>query len=186
MCDDSDIVDVESYILQKNAGCYDRIVKPTIFENVWNSDTLFLYKNERAGVGAIPDALPKFPDQIVIIPAKGFPDRDEASLYNLPLSTQMAMTAVQVVFQEKMESFSGVPGVRSIIRGDGFAVPNHPHIVMFPALRGESTAYTEPTRPSFTEPEVREKLIRNTLQNLALTAEERSKLDDMIAGIVDF
>ena len=84
-----------------------------------------------------------------------------------------------------MESFSGVPGVRGIIRGDGFAVPNHPHIVMFPALRGESTAHTEPNRPNFAEPEVREKLIRDTLQNLAPTAAERSELDSIIARVVD-
>ena len=96
---------------------------------------------------AMPDGFPKFPDQIVIIPAAGFPDRDTASFHDLPLSTQMAMIAVQAAFQKKMESFSGVPGVRGIIRVDGFAVPNHPHIVMFPGLRGESTAYTEPTRP---------------------------------------
>ena len=95
------------------------------------------------------------------------------------------MIAVQAAFQKKMESFSGVPCVRGIIRGDGFAVPNHPHIVMFPALRGESTAYTEPPRLNFTEPGIREQLIRNTLQNLALTVAERGEIDSIIARVVD-
>ena len=56
---------------------------------------------------------------------------------------------------------------------------------MFPALRGESTAYTEPPRLNFTEPGIREQLIRNTLQNLALTVAERGEIDSIIARVVD-
>ena len=106
----------------------------------------------------------------------GFPDRDNASFSDLSLTTQLALTCLVSVMDRKMRDFSGVPGVRAIARTDGFVVPDHPHIVMFPALRGESDAYTKPSR--FTDEAVRKKLVQNTLRNLALTANEKVELDE--------
>ena len=155
----------------------------TVFEEIWNSDTPFIYRNETLGVGALPDAFPKFPDQVVIIPAAGFPDREQTSVSDLLPVTQLALAALEAAIQRKMEHFSGVPGVRGIVRKDGFAVPHHPHIVMFPALRGESTAYTEPPRPAFTGKAVRKQLVARTLENLRLTPEEVGCLDILLARI---
>ena len=159
---------------------------PTIFERVWSDpNSSFLYKSEAedeaASVGIVVDAFPKFPEQVVLIPAQGFPERDEASFSDLPLATQLALSALQSAMDKKMSSFSGVPTVRAIARVDGFAVPNHPHIVMFPALRGESGAYTEPSR--FTDEAIRQHLVEQTTKNLALTAEETDALDEMLQRI---
>lgn len=149
----------------------------TVFETVWADDTSpFLYKSDSLGVGVVADTFPKFPDQVVIIPATGFPDRDNASFSDLSLTTQLALTCLVSVMDRKMRDFSGVPGVRAIARTDGFVVPDHPHIVMFPALRGESDAYTKPSL--FTDEAVRKKLVQNTLRNLALTANEKVELDE--------
>ena len=151
----------------------------TVFERVWkDTSTHFIYKNETAGVGIIPDAFPKFPDQVVLIPAEGQPANNEASLSDLPHSTYLALACLQSVIGRKMEYF---PGVRAITRVDGFAVPNHPHIVMFPALRGESDAYTRPSR--FSDPNVRRILVERTMQNLALSEEEVESIDTLLADL---
>lgn len=138
-----------------------------------------LYECELGAI--LPDAFPKFPDQIVIVAKHALHDRPEASLADLPLTAQCAMSIMAAAMQRKMETFSGVPGVRGIQRVDGFAVPNHPHIGMFPALRGESGAFTEPSR--FNDDETRRILIERTLRNLALTPEEKQTLDTEIAKI---
>ena len=154
----------------------------TVFERVWSdSASPFLYKNEVTGVGIVADTFPKFPEQVVLIPAQGFPERDEATLSDLPLATQLALAALQSVMDKKMRSFSGVPTARAIARVDGYVVPNHPHIVMFPALRGESGAYTEASR--FTDEEIRALLVERTMQNLALTPSEIDELNEMLRRI---
>lgn len=160
-------------------------MKQTVFEGVWqNPKSPFIIKNEEFGVGVVADAFPKFPDQVVIIPAEGFPERETASLCDLDSRTYFALCALQRVMQRKMESFSGIKGgVRGIARVDGYAVPNHPHIVMFPALRGESVDYTNPTRTQLTSPGVREHLIAQTVADLSLTARETDELDQMFARI---
>ena len=153
----------------------------TALERVWlNPDEQPIYRSNKHGVGIYPDAFPKFPDQVLIMPARGFPERQFASLHDLDLHTQLALTVLQTIVQRRMESFSGVDGVRGIVRVDGFAVPNHPHIVMFPGLRGESSDYTQPPRPQFEGAEVRQKLIEATLRNLCLTAEQMAELDELL------
>lgn len=82
---------------------------------------------------------------------------------------------------QKMRGFSGVPSVMPITRIDGFAVTNHPHIVMFPALRGESGAYTEPSR--FQDSTTRRVLVERTLRNLSLTELEIADLDEKLERI---
>lgn len=154
----------------------------TIFERVWTDPASpFLYKNEVAGVGIVADVFPKFPDQVVLVPAQGFPEREEASLSDLPFATQLALAALQSAMDKKMRSFSGVPAVRGVARVDGYVVPNHPHIVMFPALRGESGAYTEASR--FTDEEIRALLVERTMQNLALTPSEIDELNEKLRRI---
>lgn len=138
-----------------------------------------LYECEFGAI--LPDAFPKFPDQVVIVPRHALQSAVEASLADLPLANQLAITVMAAAMQRKMSSFSGIPGVRGIQRVDGYAVPNHPHISMFPALRGESGAYTEPSR--FSDDQTRRMLIERTLQNLALNPAEKQSLDAEIALI---
>jgi hypothetical protein len=157
---------------------------PTVFELGWTDpDAPWLYKNEQYGVGIIADKFPKLPDQIVIVPAEGIHDKEFASLADLPHEVFFALAALQRFMIRKMEQYSGIEGVRAISRVDGFAVPNHPHIVMFPALRGESVAFTEPSRKEFKEDNIRRVLVQKTCVNLALTAEEKTELDQEIAEI---
>ena len=131
----------------------------------------------------LADISPKLPHQIVIIPAIGFAERDSASLHDLDLRTQLAIRALETTMQKKMETFSGISGVRGIIRGDGYAIPNHPHTVMFPALRGESIIYTEPPRPAFTDEPTRRLLVERTVRNLALSRDEAGQLDTILGNI---
>ena len=156
----------------------------TIFEKSWqNPDSPFLYKNEEAGVGILADVFPKFPDQVVLIPRDGMPKNNNASMSDLDLKTQMGISCLISCMDEKMSIFSGVPEARAITHIEGFAVPNHPHVVMFPALRGESIDFFKPSR--HTDEEVRQMLVARTLKNLALTKEEKNGLDEEIQRILD-
>lgn len=153
--------------------------EPTVFEKVWqNPDSNFLYRNDQSQVGVVADEFPKFPDQVVLFPAQGFPECDHAIFSDLPFSTQLALSALMASLGQKMRGFSGVPSVMPITRIDGFAVPNHPHIVMFPALRGESSAYTEPSR--FQDSTTRRVLVERTMRNLSLTKREIADLDEKL------
>lgn len=162
------------------------MVKSTIFETEWNNaNAPFLYRFEssKVNVGIIADAFPKFPDQVVLIPANGFPERETASLHDLDFKTQMALAALEAAIQSKMESFSGIEGVRGIVRVDGFAVPNHPHKVMFPGLRGESDDFTKPPRSQFRDDATRALLVQRALENLRLSTEEVEQLNEQLSRI---
>ena len=154
----------------------------TIFEKVWRDPTSpFLYKNEEVGVGIVADAFPKFPDQVVLIPRDGVTGNEKASISDLSLKTRMGLVSLMSCLDKKMSTFSGVPEVRAISHVEGFAVPNHPHIVMFPALRGESIDFFKPSRHA--DEEVRKMLVARTLKNLALTDVEKAKLDKELRSI---
>ncbi len=168
-------------VLLPNAG---QEHQPTAFEKEWaDPDAPWLYKNEQYGVGIIADKFPKLPDQIVIVPAEGIHDKEFASLADLPHEVFFALAALQRFMIRKMEQYSGIEGVRAIVRIDGFGVPKHPHIVMFPALRGESAAFTEPSREEFKEENIRDELAQKTCVNLALTPDEKAALDREITEI---
>ncbi len=137
---------------------------------------MYRFEADDINVGIIADTFPKFPDQVVLIPANGFPERETASLYDLDFKTQIALAALEAAMQSTMESFSGIEGVRGIVRVDGFAVPNHPHKVMFPGLRGESNDFTKPPRPQFRDDATRTALVQRTLENLKFSTEETEQL----------
>lgn len=156
----------------------------TVFEEAWvNRDAPFLYKNETIGVGILADAFPKFPDQVVIIPRDGLAKNEKASISDLDPKIALAMFCLMQFMSEKMASFSGLSGVRAVTHIEGFAVPNHPHMVMFPALRGESQELHKPSR--YNSEDVRKLLVERTLKNLALTKQEKEVLDTQL-GLLSF
>lgn len=154
----------------------------TIFEREWkNPNASFLYKSKNAGVGVVADEFPKFPEQVIVVPEKGFPGNENASLSDLDPQTYLALMFLVRFMDGKMKKFSGLDGVRGIVHAEGFAVKDHPHVVMFPAVRGESAGLNEPSRHS--DASVRRMLVQNTMKNLALTPDESTRLDVQLEKI---
>lgn len=91
---------------------------------------------------ALVDRYPKFIGQVVVFPHAGRPGENVAP-YDLPTGTRIGLDYLSHVVQSRMSS--QFPRGRIIRHEEGFAVPDHPHVVLFPAERGQGKRLYEPS-----------------------------------------
>lgn len=115
---------------------------PTVFEKVWDKPEEHLFRSEKHGVMAAADRFPKLRLQSVIAPKEGASGQ-EASIYSYPEEMQLKLFVVASALGRKMLD-NCVDGERVITHIEGFNIPNHPHIVMFAAVRNAGVGLYSP------------------------------------------
>jgi hypothetical protein len=116
------------------------------------------------------DPFRKLPGTVVVVPREGTPGKD-AYLHDLPAHRLDQMSRVRVAFGRKMLA---ITGVRPIEHVEGYGVPDHAHVVMFPAARGEGRAlYESVERPGAEELEAE---LDTTLALYGMRGEEAAGL----------
>lgn len=131
---------------------------------------------------ALVDRYPKFVGQVVVFPQEGRPGEDIAP-YDLPARTRLGLDYLSHVVQSRMRT--RFPQGRIVRHEEGFAVPDHPHVVLYPAQRGEGRKLYE---PSGFEPDTR---YFKTTQQLLKIEEDQKKIVDarlkkLLEAIVDW
>lgn len=85
-------------------------------------------------VVALLDKFPRFPGQVVIFPVQASPGSN-ASMFDLRTHVRLSVDLVAHTMGQRMQQ---VFWDKRIIRHDeGYAVPDHPHTILFPAKRSE-------------------------------------------------
>lgn len=105
----------------------------TIFERIWRENNGQLFRSERHGIMAIADAFPKMPLQVVVAPAGGEPGR-EVHFYDLELPKQRKLLEVGLAVGARILDHC-TSEQRSMFTLEGFAVPDHAHIVYYAGRR---------------------------------------------------
>ena len=126
---------------------------------------------------ALVDRFPKFDGQVVIFPSHGQPGQETAP-YNLPPSLRLGMDYLTHVIQTRMSS--RYPKGRIIRHEEGFAVPDHPHVVLFPAQRGEGKKLYEPSQ---FEPD--KSYYRETQRLLQLESDQKRIVDEKLKRLIE-
>ncbi len=116
----------------------------TRFEDAWEKPLVgdHLFKSERYGVMALADPFAKFPMHVVVAPREGMPD-EEVYFSDLPRITKRLLHEVSDAVEEKIKQHCQ-PGQRVITHTEGFGIPDHAHIVLFAAERGEGQSLYVP------------------------------------------
>lgn len=126
-------------------------------------------------VSALVDPFRKLPGTIVVIPKEATPDA-EHHLADLPPSRRMQLALVCQEFGKKIIEHAGV---RAIEHVEGYGVPDHAHIVIFPAAKGEGKALYE--KVGLPEQPALDNELDNTLEQFGIVSVEaeilRRKLD---------
>jgi len=132
-----------------------------------------LYNGEAV---ALVDRFPKFLGQVVIFPRRGF-SGDDVSMFDLPTPISQAVDLVTHTIGRHMSKL--FEGVRIIRHDEGYAVPNHPHTVLFPAGRGEGARLYEPSQ---FHPD--EGYFDSMRELLALSERQTSLLDEKLGELL--
>ena len=151
----------------------------TVFEKAWNDpETVFLYRNDEHGVGVIVDIHPKVPNQLVVIPNES---ENASNIGGLDQKMSLKLMAVAAFMIAKLTDSGPDPKTRGIMHIEGFSVPDHPHIVVFSATRGESINLHK----SPLDEGRQQQLIGETLANKSiwLTDEEKTELGRILDDI---
>ena len=107
----------------------------TIFERVWQQPDGHLFRSERHGVMAVADLFPKMPLQVVVAPATGQPG-ETVNFFDLTVVKQRQLLEVGLVVGRKILQ-NCLPGQRSMFSLEGFAVPDHAHLIYYAGQRGQ-------------------------------------------------
>lgn len=126
---------------------------------------------------ALVDRYPKFAGQVVVFPSRGNPGQETAP-YDLPAPVRLGMDYLTHVVQGRMKSI--YPTGRIIRHEEGFAVPDHPHVVLFPAHRGEGRKLYEPSEIS---PD--EAYFREAQRLLRLETDQKKIVDERLQRLLD-
>lgn len=123
-------------------------------------------------VVALVDRFPKFFGQVVLFPRQGSPG-EQVAPYDIAPAESLGLDYLARTVQSRMsEVFKG----RRIIRHEeGFAVPDHPHIVLFPAKRGRGVRLYE---PSLFKPD--DRYFSAVQRKLRIAGQEKAKIDDRL------
>ncbi len=142
----------------------------TVFEGVWESCENPLFKSEEHGVMAVADAFPKFPYHTVLFPREG--EDQKVHVHKLARAEAHKLYAVKHAIGAKILEHCD-DEQRIVDHTEGFAVPNHAHIVLFAALRGEGKAlYDKAILPNS------EEIIEQTIRDITLSEHEGAALED--------
>lgn len=101
-----------------------------------------IYEGDRHVV--LVDRYPKFLGQVVLFPTEGYPGQD-LELYELPDDIVTPLDHLTRVIQRRMRAAYPQSGLRMIRHEEGYAVPDHPHTVLFPAERTKGKSLYEPS-----------------------------------------
>ena len=162
----------------------------TLFEGIWRkldeydaapeaSDVppaYVLYRNRRFGVMALADAFPKFPHQVVITPREGCYGQ-KTSVYDMAPSRRLQLELVAQAIGKKL--LSNAPEQRVIEHVEGYAVPDHPHIVMFSAERNQGVKLYGKAEPASAD------TLEATRCLLQIDGDEAAELDSRLQTVED-
>jgi len=95
-----------------------------------------------ARVVGLVDLFPRFFGQLVVFPRDPGGLGEDVSMEDLPIHVQSSVGLVVNTFRRRMRQLFEV---RAIRHEEGYAVPDHPHAVVFPAARGEGVGLYQPS-----------------------------------------
>jgi hypothetical protein len=148
----------------------------TKLEEAWDSPLIgtHLFKSEQHGVMAVADPFAKFHLHVVVAPREGDPGKD-VRFSKLPLLTKRLLHEVADAVEEKIERHIE-PEQRVITHTEGYGIPDHAHIVLFAAKRGEGKDLWVPRSAG-------ELAIEHTLNAISFNPNEAEMLDQRLAQV---
>jgi diadenosine tetraphosphate (Ap4A) HIT family hydrolase len=126
---------------------------------------------------ALIDRFPKFIGQVVIFPSHGTPGENVAP-YDLPPVISLGIDYLSRKVQSRMSKV--FPSSRIIRHEEGFAVPDHPHVVLFPAARGDGKKLYE---PSLLKPD--DAYFKEAQRQLRLEDEQKKLIDERLKRLAE-
>lgn len=149
-------------------------LRTTIFENVWNQPEGHLFKSEEHGVMAVADKFPRMPLQVVVALSEGTPGVDQ-HFQDLELVQQRRLLEVGMVVSAKILRHCN-PGQRSMFTLEGFAVPDHVHIVHYAGERRQGI-------DRYDGRVLGQRAVEKTLELVAFTSAEVDQLESRLDSL---
>lgn len=140
----------------------------TVFERVWQQEDGHLFKSEWHSVMVVVDPYPRMPLQVVVAPADGTPGKEQ-HFHDLSVEQQRKLWEVGMIVGAKIMR-QCFPGQREMFTLEGFAVPDHAHIVYYAGSRGQGIN-------RYSGPILGEEAVERTRQAMAFTEYESELLD---------
>ncbi|MDB5185606.1 MAG: hypothetical protein JWL85_129 [Candidatus Saccharibacteria bacterium] len=146
----------------------------TVFERVWNNRKELLFRSDRHEVLAAVDIKPKFPLQVVVALRYGTPG-ERADFDALPSYMKKRLHTVADFLGQKILA-NCTEEQRVIRHTEGFGVPDHPHITLFAAERGQG-------KDLYNGEPLGLEVVENTLKVLKFTDTQPAELEAELGQI---